>query len=331
MSDLKLRSLLEKYYNGETSREEDELLLKLLEREDLPKEFYPDRAQFDYFEVSKKEELPRKWEIDLEQNLFNAVKAGKRPVHWFLKAAAVLVILFGITILVYQYQNKEMVWNEITSSDQQKEVILPDGSKILLNENSVIRFPEHFEKHQREVFIVGEAFFDVAHKDDWPFMVHAQNTITEVLGTTFNIRSYAKENNIEVVVLSGKVAFSSLKSDLQEKVFLNPGNSANFDKLKNSISKFEKSDPNSIAWKTNRLVFQDDLLDNVIKILENHFHINIEVINKELLNCHFRGTFENEDIKHILEVMAFTMNVSYKQKNGNTFELTGNGCSENKN
>ena len=215
----------------------------------------------------------------------------------------------------------DIAWIEAsTALNENTEVTLPDGSTVLLNKNSKLRYPNQFGE-LREVYFEGEAYFDIARNVDKPFKIHTNQALVEVLGTSFSVRSYQSETESIVNVTSGKVAFSSIKEGLQEKVFLQKNEWAYYDKASNRIIKSNKR-VNHLAWKTRILNFDDELISDVIADLEHYFDVEIQVRNEDVLNCHFKGSFENGELSTILDVLNYSMNISHEIEDG-VYMLSG--------
>ncbi|MCB9273431.1 MAG: FecR domain-containing protein [Lewinellaceae bacterium] len=206
-----------------------------------------------------------------------------------------------------------------TSAGEQRELSLPDGSRVLLNENTRLAYAEPFE--QRLVQLSGEAFFEVEKMNGKPFAIEAEGTTTTVLGTSFNVRAYPQEGQVEVSVSTGKVALQQT-GEAENKVLLEPGESGVYSKKEATVQ--EVSISNADAWKAQRLRFDGASLEEVVQAVERYFHTDIEVATPELLNCHFKGDFvQPENLEVVLEAIAFTMDLQLEQKDG-AYLLSGN-------
>ncbi|MEP1782950.1 FecR domain-containing protein, partial [Reichenbachiella sp.] len=218
--------------------------------------------------------------------------------------------------------NKSMI---VHNSHLEKiKVLLPDQSEIWLNQQSEISYDSDFGISHRILSLQGEAFFDI-QKSEIPFVINTNQTKTEVLGTAFNLRSFAEET--ELTLIRGSVAFSE-KDNPSNKVILIPGERAIHQVGSDQILKSENSDANFIAWKEEVLVFDKTELDEVITALEKYFDIKVEVNNLQLYNCRFTGRFYNPNLDIILEVLSASLNIKYTLKDNNV-SLTGAGCPSN--
>jgi len=238
-----------------------------------------------------------------------------------IAASIALFILVGIYFLTRTTQQN---WTEIrTAANETKNITLADGSKISLNQNSTFAYPEDFQVENRTVKLTGEAFFEVAKAEGKRFTIFAQGTKTEVIGTSFNLRAYNKKE-VKVQVVTGKVAFS--KSEIENAVFLTPGEEGVISEKTVALpTKKPIEEPNFQAWKTKRLSFNNQRLEQVVAELETYFNIDLEIQNEALKNCRFTTSFDNPDLKETLDVISMTGNLKITQA-GNRYLISGQGC-----
>lgn len=236
----------------------------------------------------------------------------------FSRIAAIIVVVAGVSLFLHRlYWNKEIV--VVAIPGENKNVTLPDGSKVILNGNSRLAYREDF-KENRELSLEGEAFFDVVKNSAFPFKVRVNNTITEVLGTSFNVNEFQKK--ITVTLITGKIAFYNEGKE-KEKVIMTKGDQVVYEKGKISVDK--TNDLNVLAWKEKRIIFDDVKLSAVVATLENYFKIKIDVANPTLLNCNYTGTFENPELEKIINIVEATLDAKVEKK-GQTYLLNGKGC-----
>jgi ferric-dicitrate binding protein FerR (iron transport regulator) len=329
-----LEALLQKYYNGETSLPEEKLLKLCLSQKNIPATFTPEQQWFSQLQQEKQVVTSNHFDQQLEEKLTqippeDTRKTKLRPLPGLpYRIAALLLIFIGLGFVVYiSFIRNSSPWVDVATAEREtKEVVLPDGSKVWLNGESAIRYARQSDAStQRKVWLEGEAYFEVSHNPRQPFVVHTQQVVTQVLGTSFNIRGYADDSTVEVGVLSGKVAFSAQANELSQKLILQPGHGAVFSKVTHTVQKTQKINPNLLAWKTHQLVFEDAPLHEVIATLENYFDITIKAQNSTLLNCRFKGTFKEAQLAEILKVMQFSMSISTVRE-GDRYIISGNGC-----
>lgn len=220
-------------------------------------------------------------------------------------------------------QSKETVWIKIPVSDKKAAVHLPDSSKIYVNRNTQMAYREDFMQHREVEILEGEAYFDVKKLNGQGFTVNSHLAKTEVLGTSFIIRSHGGEGKDEIYVISGKVAVSSLHSP-HKKIMLLPNEKGWVDK--HDFVSYEKiKDENYAAWKEDRIVFQNTDLGEVAKTLQEYYGVSLHISNPELLSCRFTGRFEKSSLHEVLQVLSSTFNLTFNDKEG-VYTLSGKGC-----
>lgn len=247
-----------------------------------------------------------------------------RPWRKVLQIAAMSVFVIGAYWLWNNSANNTT--NEFmafqTYENENKEIELPDGSKIWLNENSSIRYAADFQK--RDVSLNGEAFFEVARMEDSPFEITSGGATTRVLGTSFNIRAYPEEAKVELTVKTGKVAFSA--ENKEETKILIAGEAANYEKAAKRVVESPVLEANALAWQTKKLTFISTPFSQVEKDLERYYDVEIEVKNAALSNCRFKGgTFKKAELSEILELLQITMEWEIN-KDGTKYIVDGTGC-----
>lgn len=208
------------------------------------------------------------------------------------------------------------------ASNSKKVVFLPDGTKVYLNKNSEITYDENFSDN-RIVHLVGEAYFEIKNNSSSPFIVYSQLAKTEVEGSKLMVSSISKKGYDEVYVVSGKVVVFDNNSD-NNKLVLSQGDKAII-KSRTKILKQKNDDINFDSWKSEKIVFENTKLREVIITLEKYFAVSIEVNNPEVYQCRFTGTYEKSDINEILQVLSVTFNLTYNQKESK-YMISGKGC-----
>jgi len=237
-----------------------------------------------------------------------------------LKIAASVAIILSISYLLGRWALEPKMILVQTASNEKREFYLPDSSKIFLNKNSEVSYSSNF-KEKRIIDLKGEAFFEVTKRSGKNFVIYAANSRTEVLGTSFSVNAY--EGKLPTVqVLTGVVAFSDKNST--NIVFLAKGDEAKLEENM-KVTKTSISDSNFLAWKNNQLVFKNTDLLQVIRALENYFSVPIKIENAALLKCRFTGSFEKPAIQEIMNILASSVNLTYKRTD-KEIVLSGQGC-----
>lgn len=183
----------------------------------------------------------------------------------------------------------------------QYQVTLSDGTKVWLNAESKLHYPYRFAGDARQVELEGEAYFEVAHRDNAPFIVTTSKEKVEVLGTHFNINSYRTDMNSTVALLEGKV-----KVSLTDKVsaVLKPGQQS---LVHNGMMEVQAIDlDESVAWKNGEFMFNNETLENVAKKIARWYDLEIEVSPK-LNDIKIWGSVSRYDsFKQVLKLIKMT-------------------------
>lgn len=234
---------------------------------------------------------------------------GKKIFLRVLKYAAIVVMVLGLGLLGYivtqpSAEKQIALVTKQTESrpDSPSTVVLPDGSEITLNAGTIIEYPEKFGKDERRVKLVGEAFFSISKDIERPFIIDANGAVIEVLGTSFNVRSYNKSPKVEVNVKTGKVKVKSALSG-DGKILL-AGYSGYVDKSTGLTEVSEGLKPNYLSWLTREMEFDNTPLNEVFNVLENTYHISILSGSQGIDTLPTTVGFAKHDIDHVLAVIA---------------------------
>jgi hypothetical protein len=203
------------------------------------------------------------------------------------------------------------------------EVLLPDGTRVYLNAGSRLVFPESFTDKTREVFLAGEAFFEVTHNKNHPFIVQTTDIRVRVFGTKFNVSAYPSDNIIETVLTEGKVRLEQNNSGLlKESTDLIPNQLAAFNKT-NKETKLDMIDPdNYTLWKNGICKFESTDLNRIVKKLERFY--NIRFTYREPMHGFIKisGKLElNENREEIINRLAIAASVEINSIGENYYEI----------
>ncbi|WP_020527837.1 FecR family protein [Flexithrix dorotheae] len=257
----------------------------------------------------------------IDNKVFNISKS-KNNFTWVYKIAAVILISLGLGIALMNWEFEKFGLEKVSAlTTGQEAIVLADGTEVFLNKNAVLYFPGEFAGKEREVYLEGEAFFDVSENPEQPFIIHAGNTETRVLGTSFNLREDELDNAVEIVLVTGKVAFSTENKE----VTLIPGETALWDETAGNMAKAENKNPNFLAWKNKKLEFTQTQMKDVIRDLERYFEVTIIVENKAIFNCNYTGKFENPGLEEIFKIMELGSGITFRKEN-NQYILSGGDC-----
>lgn len=207
--------------------------------------------------------------------------------------------------------------------NEHQKITLPDGSTVILNNNSSITYPRDFKSDKREVVLIGEGYFDIKHDDKKSFTVYTGKIKTTVLGTAFNIKAYEKDKNITVTVTRGKVSVLGDKTTLG---IITPNQQIVFNKeiRKSNLSRVIAK--NSIQWQETDLFFDDISMEQAAQILSAHFNTPINFSTNEAKRCRFTATFlKGESLDEILKIICSYNNAQYLSS-ASGITINGKGC-----
>lgn len=246
-----------------------------------------------------------------------------------LRYAAVFILLIGLAATIYFITNRQAISPQENSPDkiaqqnlrqvktkngENKYILLPDSSKVWLNAGSTLQVAENFNQQTREVFLSGEAFFDVKHDDKKIFRVHTADITTTVLGTAFNIKAYADAQNVIVAVSRGKVKVSRGK----ETAVLIKGQQIKLAYQSKTPVIQKQIDTLEIAsWQVDNFMYEDVTLSEIINDLQRIYNVKIELLNKDMGNIHLTTSFKkSKGIDEVLLVISkLTDTKIIKEKN----------------
>ncbi len=263
-----------------------------------------------------------------------------------LKYAAVFILAFSIAWMFKSGKHKGQIsastdypgMNEImVSYGSKSKILLPDGSIVNLNSGSKLIYPAVFSDKAREVFLDGEAHFNVKANSAHPFFVNTSDISIRVLGTVFNVKSYPESNTIVTTLVSGSLEIKDIKNSLlsmkkTNPVVLKPNQKAVFIKDINKLTVTDKEELKSInvsalskqislqenvdthiltAWKDNLLIFDNEYFESLAIKLERWYNVTIEIKSPDLKQERFTGKFENETIEQVLNALKIAEPFDY--------------------
>lgn len=187
---------------------------------------------------------------------------------------------------------------------------LSDGTQVWLNAESEIRYPIQFTGDKRVVYLEGEAFFTVTPDKEKPFIVVSPKASVSVLGTEFNLRAYADEENVQTTLVSGSVIMQSEK--YKQQIKLVPGEQGTLDIKTGNLRKQEVDTYLYSAWKDGRFVFRNTRLEDLFNILSRWYDLHVFYLNTEVKDIRFTGDInKTEDFKSILKIIENNERVTF--------------------
>lgn len=197
-------------------------------------------------------------------------------------------------------------------------VTLPDGTNVALNSGSRLVYPICFDRKQREVFLEGEAFFDVAKDLNRPFWVKTEGFKLRVLGTKFNIQAYQGENEFNALLVEGSIKMETNEDLFAEEVMIEPNQIANIsaDKKHIGVAQVENVQ-NYISWMNGYLDFRNEKLGNLLRRVSRYYNVEIECPKGLEEVIYIGGKLElKEDPDRILDGLCVMAKIRYKKEGG---------------
>ncbi len=327
------KKLAEKYFNNQTTPAESKAVLEWFETSE-GKQVLQEIIEVDGDLMERKDLRALIPELDSEK-LFTSIqeKINRKKVLYSIRrtdwvgyaakaAAAMLVIftaaLFTITHhqdLVEQVVEREPVLFQ-TEDGQHREITLGDGTVVRMNSNSKIVVSPDFMRGTREITLTGEAYFDVEHNPEQPFVIHANQATVEVLGTAFNVRSLYGESNVQVAVMEGSVLLkeASVENSQDLETTLSKGQYGYLDILERTISVDEFAIENYLVWKNGRLEFENLSLNQVCIQLNRLYDIICRYADPKFENLPLTANFSNESIEKTLSVISLSLDIEFVQE-----------------
>lgn len=334
MTQYDFDKLLEKYLQGDCTPEE-ELLLDEWSCRQLNHVATP--LLDDEVEATKKQIWKR-----LQKSTLSTTPLSIKWLSWTrLGMVASFALIISVSALWYagffqpkfNIQNTELIDGvqkglEVTNTTANPQVIpLQDGSTVTLQPNSTITFPEKFGEKNRIVYLKGEGFFSVKRDTTKPFYVYAGNLVTEVLGTSFIVKSYQNDPESEVVVVSGKVkVYHTEKGVSKFATILTPNQKVVFNKHQQILIPQVVEKPLVLVPPSSPIVFifHETPLSEVLQKMERTYGLNIE-LNPNLYNCTFSGDLNGLELDMQLDMICKSISAEYEKRETH-FIINGRGC-----
>lgn len=225
----------------------------------------------------------------------------------FLKIAASIIVLFTIgyaTHLILKKSQPIYKTYQTEKIESPRNIVLKDGSLVVTNHNTTLITPVEFTKNERLVSLKGEAFFDIKHQNNIPFIIKTSQGEILVTGTEFSVKT-TPDNSTEVYVVSGSVEISQQLADIKLKLL--PGEIGYITPEK--LYKTQNKNANYLAWKTKKLLFKAEKLESVAKIIGEIYQKKIIFNDSTLMPLLLTTTFTNEPLEKILTTIELVFDI----------------------
>lgn len=259
--------------------------------------------------------------VNTGKNLVNVHKKINSRTHhkliklyWQRTAAGIAACLVGAVMMLgyLGYTSQPADYVVQTTKGDCVKIVLPDGSKVNVNENTSLSYHHGFFYKSREVQLDGEAYFEVRHDESHPFIVSHNGICAKVLGTKFNIQTKNKNNLFIATLLQGSLAVSQKNS--QEEFFMKPNQQVVINMTTHDASMTDVSDAKeSILWVSGRMNYKDKRLEEIVKSLKSQYDMEVQFGNDEVKNQRFTCTFSTDNsVEDIFKILSMTHHFVYQ-------------------
>ncbi|MBW8688030.1 FecR family protein [Chitinophaga rhizophila] len=272
-------------------------------------------------------ELEKEAGSDNMQPLMTPVR-GKGRLVWISGVAAAVALLISAGVYYYKSQHEPLI-AKFTSKGEKSTFMLDDGTRVTLNADSKLEYAAGFPEKNREVYLTGEAFFDVHGDAQKPFIIHTNKMDIRVLGTAFNVKSYPNEASTEATLLKGAIEVS-VTDNPDEKIILKPSQKvvvSDYDSTrKKSVSLkdvvpslttmtyFRQKDTMIMetSWLQNKLTFQNEDFETLAKRMERWYNVSIRFNGNHKKQLRFTGILEGETVAEAFNALNLTEDFAFK-------------------
>ena len=308
-----MNDLIQKYLRGEaTESERIELLSHLRTDEQIDNLL---RADIEFSDS----QMPQLVQERIFRNIVGKQSASSGNHHQWMHygVAACIVILLTLCgicgTLLWQHDhtpNNNLFCEDIVISTQLGEhshITLPDGTQVILNAQTTVRYATAMPDGMRRVQVDGEAFFDVAKDEEHPFVVTVGEVDVTCLGTSFDVRHYADENSVAVVLTEGKVRVHAKDAETT----MEPNSRVIYDCQTKTLSKRSVPSTDYTGWLKGEIKYNNETLETIAAELSRNYNIHLVITSDELKHERFNGYLGHASLRNILDVMCLAADMNY--------------------
>ena len=301
-------SLLEKFFSGQSTEEENNVLSQIFK--DGGEDIFDEYCRRKWAENDCR--IPTSVKARIRQSLFTKMPRVKwrRVIASASAVLAAAVILFMCMLWSRPSENAAPEIFEIVAERGQKSsVTLPDGSRVMINSASTISYTSDYNVKERNVFLSGEAYFDVALNADIPFVVHADKVSVTALGTEFNVKAYAEDPYVVTTLVEGSVR---TEAGTQYEL-LTRAQEASYNKEADVLLAYDVKDiSRAVPWIRNELLFENESLADIAVTLERMYNVSIIFEDEAVKEYSYTGLIRNNSLQNVLELISSTSPVGYR-------------------
>jgi len=253
--------------------------------------------------------------IDIKDKTDKAEQNHFQLTKW-LRVAAMFVLPVITAVGMYFYRSPdETVPGQLVVAverGQKANITLPDGSKVWLNSQSRLTYSTNFNVRQRELQLDGEAYFEVAHNPNKPFIVRSNDISVRALGTAFGVKAYNEDVLISSILMKGKVLVTTPDGE----AILKPNERIIYDKTKHKKEQTTVTNATDFTgWIHNELRFEDESLGDIAKTIRRIYNVEVVFASEKLKSQRYTGTINNNSLESVLNIISLTSPVSFQINN----------------
>lgn len=317
------KALLEKYYDGNSSLQEEEQLMEyFLHTQKIPNELLDVKAIFMHFKSAKEIQFP---EEEKKKVSLNTAR--------LLAIAASVAVILGTTLLAVTLLTETFPGNLFNSTITVlndtlaiRKITLPDNNVVWLNRNSQLTYPKKYNNETNTLSVLGEVYFELFHEISPGYQVVAENALVKPkTGSSFNIDVGSDKESIEISVKSGVISVSEKSNKEGLALLVTEGNYCSIHKYQKLVFTSTNKNDNYLSWKTGTLVFKKNHMATVTDALTKYYDVNIMFEDKAIAYCQFSGEFKEKPLNYVLNriktELKFDINIV-----GDLITFSGEGC-----
>lgn len=320
--DISIENLLLLYLEGSVTPEQADRVEKWLEedaahREILEQEMALYRDTDALFTMDS---------VDVEQGLAVVHRQMRRDrlKIWIQRVERIAAVLFLPLFLFALWQMHHNGHSEAvqmltirTAPGMTATTTLPDGTRVVLNSNSVLSYPAQFNGDERRLALTGEAYFSVKKDAEHPFIVTttSEDAAVKVYGTKFNVETYPEQNTFTATLEEGSIALlykDDRQCERERKIV--PGEKIVYDQTRRAVQVAPADVDVMTAWTTDKLIFRNTSIKDVLNTLSKRYEVQFAVKNKQVYRNSFTGTLEKQRLERVLEILELSSNIQFRYK-----------------
>ena len=322
--------LLDRFFRGLTSQEDDRILKEWIKQPNFREDFNEyylecwslapdvmDRTIQDEMFAEIMNKINSEPKAEVSRNFIQRL-----PVH-FLRYAVAACLIIAVGVGAYFLGNNQTgpgrgLVTLTVKNGQKADVTLADGTKVYINSDSRITYDNSYNKKDRVLVLEGEAYFDVAKDKKRPFIVKANGIDVLAVGTSFNVKAHAGDKSVSVILLEGKVR---VNDDKQER-FLDPNERLEYNL---ATGEFEQSqlhpNENYLLWRSKELAFYGESLEEICNSLTRMYNCRFVFRSESARHFTYNGIIKNNSLGNVLDILSQTTSVRYEMLSDNTIVI----------